>query len=136
VAGPLSSLIIFKGYNGAQWAPGFDTTTGEWCGDHHPTSGTDTKQIPVKIPAPSALSFGIMYGGTPYLGIPGELPPIPDPHTGDYNTTQNEMAGLSFMWHSHSEREITTNNIFIGGMATMSMVLPYKDSMGNAINIP
>jgi hypothetical protein len=40
------------------------------------------------------------------------------------------------MWHSHTERELTTNNIFIGGMATMSMVMPYVDPMGNPINIP
>jgi manganese oxidase len=124
-AGPLTQLINFLGLNGAAWTPGFDARTGEWCGDHHPATGTDTKQIPVTLPDPYQLSFGLMYGGTPYLGIPGELPPIPDPHVGDFNSTQNEMAGISFMWHSHSEREITTNNIFIGGMATMSMVLPY-----------
>jgi hypothetical protein len=134
-AGPLRALINFKGLN-TQYPPGFDARTGEWCGDHHPARGTDTKQIPVKLPAPSALSFGLMYGGTPYLGIPGELPPVIDPHNGDFSATQNPMAGLSFMWHSHSEREITTNNIFIGGMATMSMVLPYKDDSGAAINIP
>jgi len=29
---------------------------------------------------------------------------------------------LAFMWHSHNEREITTNNIFPGGMLMMMLV--------------
>jgi FtsP/CotA-like multicopper oxidase with cupredoxin domain len=136
-SGPLTALITFLGLNGAQWAPGFDPNTGEWCGDHtNVVSGVDQKQIPVDIPAPSRLSFGIEYGGTPYIGIPGELPPILDPHTGDYNMTQDPLAGLTFMWHSHSEREITTNNIFIGGIATHFQLLSYKNSTGAPINIP
>jgi hypothetical protein len=28
------------------------------------------------------------------------------------------------MWHSHNEREITTNNIFPGGMLMMMLVDP------------
>ncbi len=31
-------------------------------------------------------------------------------------------AGFAFMWHSHNEREITTNNIFPGGMLMMMLV--------------
>ena len=31
-------------------------------------------------------------------------------------------AGFAFMWHSHNEREITTNNIFPGGMMMMMLV--------------
>jgi hypothetical protein len=49
---------------------------------------------------------------------------------------QNPMGGLSFMWHSHNERELTSNNIFIGGMATMALVVPYTDMDGNPIPIP
>ncbi len=30
--------------------------------------------------------------------------------------------GFAFMWHSHNEREITTNNIFPGGMLMMMLV--------------
>ena len=33
-----------------------------------------------------------------------------------------EEAGFAFMWHSHNEREITTNNIFPGGMMMMMLV--------------
>jgi hypothetical protein len=28
------------------------------------------------------------------------------------------------MWHSHNERELTTNNIFPGGMMTIMLVDP------------
>lgn len=96
---------------------GFDPVTFEWCPDHG-------KPIPVALPDPAGpiLSFGPMYGGTPYLGISGPLPPL-DPN-GTQHTQLNPLAGISFMWHSHSERELTTNNIFIGGMATMALVLP------------
>ena len=30
--------------------------------------------------------------------------------------------GFAFMWHSHNEREITTNNVFPGGMMMMLLV--------------
>jgi hypothetical protein len=99
----------------------FDPNTYEYCPDHG-------KPIPVAIPADSLMQFGPMYGGTPYLGIPAELPPPYVP--------QNPMGGLSFMWHSHNERELTSNNIFIGGMATMALVVPYTDMDGNPIPIP
>jgi hypothetical protein len=29
------------------------------------------------------------------------------------------------MWHSHNEREITTNDVFPGGMLQMMLVDPY-----------
>jgi FtsP/CotA-like multicopper oxidase with cupredoxin domain len=90
---------------------GFDTVTFEYCPDHG-------KPFPVELPAQSDLTFGPMYGGTPFLGLPGSLPPA--------NVSQNPNAGLSYMWHSHAERELTTNNIFLGGMATMAIVLPYS----------
>jgi hypothetical protein len=63
--------------------------------------------------------------------VPGELPPS--------HVQQNPQAGLSYMWHSHNERELTTNNIFIGGMATFSLVLPYhvfENNVCTPINIP
>jgi hypothetical protein len=33
-------------------------------------------------------------------------------------------SGISFMWHSHNEREITTNDVFPGGMLMMMLVDP------------
>ena len=121
-SGPLTPLITFLHNNQPALNIGlteFDATTSEWCTDHN-------KKIPVLLPSPSRLSFGVMYGGTPYIGQPGELPPI-DPTTGENHSYQNPLGGLSFMWHSHSERELTTNNVFIGGMATEALVLPYHE---------
>ena len=33
-------------------------------------------------------------------------------------------AGYAYMWHSHNEREITTNNVFPGGMMMMLIIDP------------
>jgi hypothetical protein len=117
-------VVICAGYVPGDPATYFDPYNNEYCPDHG-------KPIPVQIPAPSLLAFGPMYGGTPYLGTSGELPPS--------HVQQNPQAGFSFMWHSHSERELTTNNIFIGGMATMSLVLPYlviDNNVCTPVNIP
>jgi hypothetical protein len=40
------------------------------------------------------------------------------------NTQANPVneRGYAFMWHSHNEREITTNNVFPGGMFMMMLV--------------
>jgi FtsP/CotA-like multicopper oxidase with cupredoxin domain len=100
-------------------APGtdFDPVSHEYCPDH-------LKPIPVSLPSQSDLTFGVggsgMWGGTPYLGVSGDTPPL-NPGA---NTQQNLLGGIAFMWHSHAERELTTNNIFIGGMATIALVVP------------
>jgi FtsP/CotA-like multicopper oxidase with cupredoxin domain len=101
---------------------------GEYIEDH-------CKPFPVAFPAPSKMTYGEMWGGTPFMGVPGSIPAI-DPNTGAYHTNLNTMAGQSFMFHSHSEREITTNNIFIGGAASMTMIMPWTDMDGNLIIIP
>jgi manganese oxidase len=94
---------------------GFDTVTQEYCPDHY-------KPIPVALPPDPYFHYGNFWGGTPYLGVSGPLPPLnPD---GSVHVQENPEAGLSFMWHSHSERELTTNDIFPGGMATMARVEP------------
>ncbi len=96
---------------------GFDLTSHEWCADHN-------KPLPVELADESTLAFGQLYGGSPYLGVPGALPPLnPD---GTIHVDKNPLGGLSYMWHSHNERELTTNDIFIGGMATMALVLPIE----------
>ena len=82
----------------------------EWCDDHN-------KPIPVIIPSQLDLSFGESWSGTPYLGLVGALP---QGHPG-LNTT----GGYFHMWHSHTERELTTDDIFPGGMMTMLIVEPW-----------
>jgi hypothetical protein len=88
---------------------GFDTTTREWCADHG-------KPIPVTLPNIQDVTIGITYSGSPYLGATGFLPP----GEGGYNPS----AGYFYMWHSHTEKELTNNDIFPGGMMTMFVVVP------------
>ena len=69
--------------------------------------------VPVTPPDPTIVVNGQWYAGTPYLGLQSvgnQTPEAP----GTLN--QNPQGGYAYMWHSHNEREITTNNIFPGGM--------------------
>ncbi len=72
------------------------------------------RAIPVVFPSVQSLVVGQFYSGTPYLGGQGSLPP----GEGGFNPT----GGYFFMWHSHAEKELTTNNIFPGGMLTFGIV--------------
>jgi FtsP/CotA-like multicopper oxidase with cupredoxin domain len=72
------------------------------------------KPIPVVLPDNKDLLFGPLYTGSPFLGSTGTLPP----GEGGFNPN----AGLPFMWHSHNEKELTSNNIFPGGMLTFCIV--------------
>jgi manganese oxidase len=105
----------------------FDQVTFEYCPDHD-------KDFPLQLPTQTELTFGPFWGGTPFLGVAQSLPPV-DTNNGLFHAQQNPGAGIQFMWHSHNEREITTNNVFIGGMATMFLVLPYTDFLGNPVVI-
>jgi hypothetical protein len=90
-------------------AEGLDVTTREFCGDHG-------KPIPVSLPDQLSLTFGSFYSGSPFLGTLGLLPP----GQGGFNPN----AGYTYMWHSHTEKEITNYDIFPGGMMTMLIVEP------------
>jgi plastocyanin len=72
------------------------------------------KPLPVALPNLQDLTFGQFYAGSPFLGLAGSLPP----GEGGFNPN----SGFVFMWHSHSEKELTNNNIFPGGMLTMMIV--------------
>jgi FtsP/CotA-like multicopper oxidase with cupredoxin domain len=51
------------------------------------------------------------------VGANGTTPP-----SGTIANSPTQEAGFAFMWHSHNEREITTNNMFPGGMMMMMLV--------------
>jgi hypothetical protein len=56
---------------------------------------------------------------------PGATNPTPGCTNLQPSNTQANPAnerGWAFMWHSHNEREITTNNVFPGGMLMMMLV--------------
>ena len=103
----------------------------EWCQDHNkPLQSTPLGDVaangPTTLPDPNIFADGPWFGGSPYLGpdatvravgFTGTIPP-----SGTVANPPTEEAGFAFMWHSHNEREITTNNIFPGGMLMMMLV--------------
>jgi FtsP/CotA-like multicopper oxidase with cupredoxin domain len=116
----------------------------EWCQDHNkPMQAAPFGDVasggPVTLPDPNILLNGAWYGGSPYLGPDATARATFGKCTGVNNTTScgtagttppsgtvanspSGEAGFAFMWHSHNEREITTNNIFPGGMLMMMLV--------------
>src|SRR6516225_3796904 len=114
----------------------------EWCQDHNkPLQEKPFGDVagggPTTLPDPNLFTNGPWFGGSPYLGpnatlratgcsagapagscgATGSTPP-----SGTIANSPSGEAGFAFMWHSHNEREITTNNIFPGGMLMMMLV--------------
>ncbi len=130
---PGDSSVCIPDANGYYTADPHAPNYYEWCADHgkpleaHPF-GDVSSGGPVTLPDANILTNGAWYAGSPYLGpdatvravgATGTTPPsslIVNPPTTE--------AGFAYMWHSHNEREITTNNIFPGGMMMMMLVDP------------
>ena len=117
-----------NGYNtGAPTAINF----WEWCQDHnkpvqaHPFGDVGSGG-PVTLPDPNIFTNGPWYGGSMYLGPDATARAVgttgTTPPSGTIANSPTGEAGFAFMWHSHNEREITTNNIFPGGMLMMMLV--------------
>ena len=66
--------------------------------------------FPVILAERDDLAFGQFWSGSPFLGGSGDLPPN---HPG-----LNSGGAYLFPWHSHSEKELTTNDLFPGGALT------------------
>jgi hypothetical protein len=113
----------------------------EWCQDHNKPLelapfGDVASGGPATLPDPNIFTNGAWYGGTPYLGPDATLrayapncatttsPTATCTSLNPANTQANPAneRGYAFMWHSHNEREITTNNVFPGGMLMMMLV--------------
>jgi FtsP/CotA-like multicopper oxidase with cupredoxin domain len=118
----------------------------EWCQDHNkPMQAAPFGDVPaggpVSLPDPNIFTNGAWWGGSPYLGpdattratfgtaaCPATNPTCTTgttgttPPSGTIANNPSSEAGYAFMWHSHNEREITTNNIFPGGMLMMMLV--------------
>ena len=75
------------------------------------------------LPDPNIFTNGNWYSGSPYLGVDATTRATgPNSTFQPFNTQANPERGYAFMWHSHNEREITTNNTFPGGMMMMMLV--------------
>jgi multicopper oxidase len=118
----------------------------EWCQDHYkPVQVSPFGDVPgggpATFPDPNILTNGAWYSGTPYFGpdanlragTPQCIQDVPSGSTTNYTNCTNMQPsnvqanpanerGWAFMWHSHNEREITTNNVFPGGMLMMLLV--------------
>jgi FtsP/CotA-like multicopper oxidase with cupredoxin domain len=103
----------------------------EWCQDHNkPVQVAPFGDVaaggPVTLPDANLFTNGAWYGGSPYLGPNATQratgPTGTTPPSGTIANSPTGEAGFAFMWHSHNEREITTNNIFPGGMLMMMLV--------------
>jgi FtsP/CotA-like multicopper oxidase with cupredoxin domain len=103
----------------------------EWCQDHNkPLQAAPFGDVaaggPVTLPDPNLFTNGSWFGGSPYLGPDATARAVgatgTTPPSGTIANSPTGEAGFAFMWHSHNEREITTNNIFPGGMMMMMLV--------------
>src|SRR5579863_1265685 len=136
---PLASLGCTPDANGYNTGNTAALNYYEWCQDHNkPVQVAPFGDVaaggPVTLPDPNVFTNGQWYGGSPYLGPDASL-------RGSFancDTTVNANCtsllpsntqanpanerGWAFMWHSHNEREITTNNVFPGGMLMMLLV--------------
>ncbi|HWI69889.1 MAG TPA: hypothetical protein VNS88_16220, partial [Nitrospiraceae bacterium] len=95
-----------------------------------PLQATPTGDVagsgPATLPDPNIFANGAWYGGSPYLGPNATVRAVGStgttPPSGTVANSPTDEAGFAFMWHSHNEREITTNNSFPGGMLMMMLV--------------
>jgi FtsP/CotA-like multicopper oxidase with cupredoxin domain len=118
----------------------------EWCQDHNkPVQVSPFGDVaaggPATFPDPNVFTNGPWYSGTPYFGpdanlragTPACIQNAISGATTNYTNCTNlqpsnvqgnppNERGWAFMWHSHNEREITTNNVFPGGMLMMMLV--------------
>jgi len=143
---PLAQLPCTPDANGYNTGAPTAINFWEWCADHNkPLQVAPNGDVgaggPVTLPDPNILTNGAWYGGSPYLGpnatlratgcMPGNALQTNSPNCGATGSTPpsgtianspSGEAGFAFMWHSHNEREITTNNAFPGGMMMMMLV--------------
>jgi FtsP/CotA-like multicopper oxidase with cupredoxin domain len=118
----------------------------EWCQDHEkPVQvapfGDVSAGGPATFPDPNVFTNGAWYSGTPYFGpdanlragtpacatnalthAPTNYTNCTDLQPSNVQANPPNERGWAFMWHSHNEREITTNNVFPGGMLMMLLV--------------
>ncbi len=143
-ADPNASLPCTPDANGYNTSAPTAINYFEWCQDHNkPLEAAPFGDVaaggPATLPDANIFTNGAWYGGTPYLGPDATLRggaqqncltgvagagASPCTKLQPANTQANPAneRGWAYMWHSHNEREITTNNVFPGGMLMMMLV--------------
>jgi FtsP/CotA-like multicopper oxidase with cupredoxin domain len=130
-ADPLATLPCTPDANGYNTGNLTAVNYYEWCQDHNkPLQAAPFGDLagggPATLPDANLFTNGAWYGGSAYLGpnatVRATGPTGTTPPSGTIANPPTSEAGFAFMWHSHNEREITTNNIFPGGMLMMMLV--------------
>jgi FtsP/CotA-like multicopper oxidase with cupredoxin domain len=127
---PLANLTCNPDANGYNTTDPTAINYFEWCQDHNKPLevapfGDVASGGPATLPSPNIFTNGPWYGGSPYLGPNAAVrSTAPTSNLFPSNVQANPASerGWAFMWHSHNEREITTNNVFPGGMLMMMLV--------------
>jgi len=128
---PLATLPCVSDANGYNTGTPTAVNYYEWCQDHNkPMQATPLGDVPaggpITLPDPNLFANGPWFGGSPYLGPNATVRAVgftgTTPPSGTVANSPTSEAGFAYMWHSHNEREITTNNIFPGGMLMMMLV--------------
>ncbi|MBI4695286.1 MAG: multicopper oxidase family protein [Gammaproteobacteria bacterium] len=109
----------------------------EWCDDHE--KALETRPFgqvgsggPMTLPDPTIVAMGAYYGGSPYFGSDATARAVGSTPVPPSGTVGNTTGSYAFMWHSHNEREITTNNAFPGGLMMMLLVDPWDTTINEA----
>jgi FtsP/CotA-like multicopper oxidase with cupredoxin domain len=100
-------------------------TNGAWYGGS-PYLGPDAT-LRGNAPACVGSPYGTPNPTTPSGGTGTATPAVSTANCTNLNPANLQLnpaneRGWAFMWHSHNEREITTNNVFPGGMLMMMLV--------------
>jgi len=136
---PLATLTCTPDVNGYNSGVPAAVNFMEWCQDHDkPVQVAPFGDVPgggpATLPDPNVFTNGAWYGGSLYLGpdatLRGSHPACStttaanctDLQPANVQANPANERGWAFMWHSHNEREITTNNVFPGGMLMMMLV--------------
>jgi len=136
---PLAMLTCTPDANGYNSSATTAVNFMEWCQDHNkPVQVNPFGDVaaggPVTLPDPNVFTNGPWYSGSPYFGPDANLRATMPACAGTANANCTTLQpanlqlnpanerGWAFMWHSHNEREITTNNVFPGGMLMMMLV--------------
>jgi FtsP/CotA-like multicopper oxidase with cupredoxin domain len=136
---PLAILPCTPDANGYNSSAPTAVNFMEWCQDHNKPEqvnpfGDVAAGGPATLPDPNVFTNGPWYSGSPYFGPDANLRATMPACAGTANANCTTLQpanlqlnpanerGWAFMWHSHNEREITTNNVFPGGMLMMMLV--------------